>query len=144
MSAPRRTRRRATLGALPLTSMIDVVFLLLIFFLVTANFAQKEEKLPSTLQTEGGGVQTSELQPQIIEIRMDGGEPVFVMGEVVTRDRQSLESLLGQLPRDPGVAIRSQPDVPIAAVAAALQAARNTGFEKRTYVPGDAPADAAP
>ena len=117
--------------------MIDVVFLLLIFFLVTANFAKEEHKLPATLQTEGGGVRSSELQPQIIQIRMQGMSPIFVIGEVIVPDKQSLESLLKNLPKDPGVAIKSDPDVPISAIAAALQAARNAGFQKRTYVPSD-------
>lgn len=130
-------RQSARLGALPLTSMIDVVFLLLIFFLVTANFAQDEHKLPATVQTEGGGVQSSDLQPQIVQIRMQGGAPIFVIGEVAAGDGASLESVLNNLPKEPGIAIKSEPDVPISAIAAALQAARNAGFDKRSYVPSD-------
>jgi biopolymer transport protein ExbD len=130
-------RRSARLGALPLTSMIDVVFLLLIFFLVTANFAQDEHKLPATLQTEGGGVRSSDLQPQILQIRMQGIEPIFVMGDVAVTDAQSLENFLNSLPKEPGVAIKSDPDVPISAIATALQSARNAGFQKRSYVPSD-------
>lgn len=136
-SKGRSGRKNARLGALPLTSMIDVVFLLLIFFLVTANFAQKEEKLPSALQTEGGGVRSSDLQPQIVQISMQGEAVVFTMGTVVTTNRASLEALLKELPKAPGVAIKAAPDVPISAVATALQAARNAGFNKRSYVPGD-------
>jgi hypothetical protein len=33
------------------------------------------------------------------------------------------------------VAVRADPAAPIAAVAAALQAAKDAGFEKRSYVP---------
>ncbi len=134
-----KTRRRpARLGALPLTSMIDVVFLLLIFFLVTANFARQEHKLPASLQTDGGGVRSSDLQPQIIRISVQDGSPVFTMGEVAVPNRDSLGALLRELPKEPGVAIRSDPDVPISAIATALQAARDAGFTKRSYVPGDA------
>lgn len=130
-------RRRSQLGALPLTSMIDVVFLLLVFFLVTADFAKKENKLPSALQTEGGGVSSSDLQPQIIQISLQEQQVVYTIGQVRCADRASLESVLNQLPRDPGVAIKSAPDVPIQAVATALQAARNAGFARRSYVPGE-------
>ena len=138
MSTRSTSRRRAArLGALPLTSMIDVVFLLLIFFLVTADFAQQEHKLPSALQTEGGGVRSSDLQPQIIRISLDDGEPVFTIGQVRSSDRVSLEAVLKQLPRDAGVAIKADPDVPIQSIATALQAARNAGFSRRSYVPGD-------
>lgn len=138
MSTRSTSRRRAAgLGALPLTSMIDVVFLLLIFFLVTADFAQQEHKLPSALQTEGGGVRSSDLQPQIIRISLDDGEPVYTIGQVRSSDRVSLEAVLKQLPRDAGVAIKADPDVPIQSIATALQAARNAGFSRRSYVPGD-------
>ena len=138
MSLRRRSSSRgARLGALPLTSMIDVVFLLLIFFLVTADFAKQEHKLPSALQTEGGGVRSSELQPQIIQISLFENKPVFTIGQVRCGDRASLEGVLMQLPRDAGVAIKAQPDVPIQSIATALQAARNAGFTRRSYVPGD-------
>ncbi len=140
MSATRRgasRRRSATLGALPLTSMIDVVFLLLIFFLVTANFAQEEHKLPATLQTEGGGVRSSDLQPQILQIQMQDNKPIWVIGELVVHDSKAIEQVLSSLPKEPGIAIKSAPDAPISAIAAALQAARNAGFQKRSYVPSD-------
>lgn len=132
-----RRRRRGQLGALPLTSMIDVVFLLLVFFLVTANFAQKESKLPAALQTEGGGVRSSDLQPQIIQISVMNGQSIYTIGQVECSDRASLESVLQQLPRDAGVAIKAEPDVPVQAIATALQAARNSGFSRRSYVPSD-------
>lgn len=132
-----RRRRRGQLGALPLTSMIDVVFLLLVFFLVTANFAQKESKLPAALQTEGGGVRSSDLQPQIIQISVMNGQSIYTIGQVQCSDRASLESVLQQLPRDAGVAIKAEPDVPVQAIATALQAARNSGFSRRSYVPSD-------
>ncbi|MEZ6165307.1 MAG: biopolymer transporter ExbD [Phycisphaerales bacterium] len=132
-----RRRRRGQLGALPLTSMIDVVFLLLVFFLVTANFAQKESKLPAALQTEGGGVRSSDLQPQIIQISVINGQSIYTIGQVQCSDRASLESVLQQLPRDAGVAIKADPDVPVQSIATALQAARNAGFSRRSYVPSD-------
>lgn len=132
-----RRRRRGQLGALPLTSMIDVVFLLLVFFLVTANFAQKESKLPAALQTEGGGVRSSDLQPQIVQISVMNGQPIYTIGQVQCVDRATLESVLQQLPRDAGVAIKAEPDVPVQAIATALQAARNSGFSRRSYVPSD-------
>jgi biopolymer transport protein ExbD len=138
MSHRSKRRRRNALGALPLTSMIDVVFLLLVFFLVTANFAKKENQLPSALQTEGGGVQSSDMQPQIVSISVVDGVSVFTIGQVRCTDRQSLESVLSQLPREVGVAIKAEPDVPIQSIATALQASRNAGFARRSYVPGEA------
>ena len=134
---PKPRRRGGRLGSLPLTSMIDVVFLLLIFFLVTADFAQEEHKLPSALQSEGGGVRSSDLQPQIIQISLLDGQVSYTIGQVRCSDRASLELVLKQLPRDAGVAIKAEPYVPIQSVATALQAARNAGFTRRSYVPGE-------
>lgn len=127
-----RTRR---LGSLPLISLIDVIFLLLIYFIVTSDFSLQERRLPSAVQTEGGGVRSARLQPQIVEITTDGEGVRFTIGQVVARDQGSLTDILRRLPREPGVAVRSSPEAPVSAVAAALQAARDAGFEKRSYVP---------
>ncbi|MBO6513347.1 MAG: biopolymer transporter ExbD [Phycisphaerales bacterium] len=123
---------------LPLTSMIDVVFLLLVYFLVTSNFAQPERDISSAVQTEGGGVQVSELQPQVIDIRKgSGGGVVFVIGSHSVGSKEALASVLSSLPKEPGVAIRAARDVPISAVAAAMQASQDAGFVRRSYVPGE-------
>jgi biopolymer transport protein ExbD len=127
--------RPRRLGALPLISLIDVVFLLLIYFLVTSDFSQQERRLPSAVQTEGGGVRSVELQPQIVDIATDAQGVRFTIGQVMVRDKAGLTRVLERLPREPGVAVRSAPDAPISAIAAALQAARDAGFEKRSYVP---------
>jgi biopolymer transport protein ExbD len=111
------------------------VFLLLIYFLVTADFSQEERRLPSAVQTEGGGVRAVELQPQIIDVSSDAEGLRFVVGQVMMRDQESLRLFLERLPREPGVAIRAEPDAPISGIAAALQAAKDAGFEKRSYVP---------
>ncbi len=117
--------------------MIDIVFLLLIFFLVTSNFAQPEKELPSALQTDGGGVRASDLQPQIVEIRMLDDAPVYVLGEVAVRTGEDLRRLLEQLPKEAGVAVKSEPGAPISAVADAMQASLDAGYTKRSYVPQD-------
>jgi biopolymer transport protein ExbD len=129
---PTRDRK---LGALPLISLIDVVFLLLVYFLVTSDFSQQERRLPSAVQTEGGGVRSVRLQPQIVEIAVDGEGVRFTIGQVMVRDKGSLTGVLERLPREPGVAVRATPDAPVSAIASALQAARDAGFEKRSYVP---------
>lgn len=134
----KRFKRSSHLGVLPLTSMIDVVFLLLVYFLVTSNFAQPERDISSAVQTEGGGVQVSELQPQVIDIRKgSGGGVEFVIGSHSVGSKEALASVLSSLPKEPGVAIRAARDVPISAVAAAMQASQDAGFVRRSYVPGE-------
>ena len=127
--------RRRLIGALPLISLIDVVFLLLIYFLITSDFSQQERRLPAAVQTEGGGARSVELQPQIVQISLVEGRVRYTIGQVAVEDKAALTSVLEQLPKEPGVAVRASPEAPVSAVAAALQAAKDAGFEKRSYVP---------
>lgn len=68
---------------IPLTPLIDVVFLLLIFFLVATNFTRKEldqqVKLP---RAEGGARETAPGKQLVINLRA-GGEAV-VSGRLVS------------------------------------------------------------
>ena len=139
MGTGKRTRRRSShLGVLPLTSLIDVVFLLLVYFLVTSSFTEPERDLSSAVQMDGGGVRASEMQPQIVEIgRGRGGRVEFRIGGHMTTSQSGLLDVLESLPKDPGIAIRAGQDVPISAVAAAMQASQDAGFIKRSYVPTD-------
>ncbi|KAA0216916.1 MAG: biopolymer transporter ExbD [Leptolyngbya sp. PLA3] len=131
----RRSNEPGRVISLPMTSMIDVVFLLLIFFLVTANFSEREDRLEATIQSERSGSGPSDLQPQIVSVQMSGGHVVFRVGERAVQTGAALRVLLEQLPKEAGVAIKVDDRVPIQAAATALQAAHDAGFIKRTYVP---------
>lgn len=135
MRLVRPTADRGRIGALPMTSMIDVVFLLLIFFLVTANFAEREDRLTSTIQSERTGAAVQDLQPQIVTVELSGSRVVFRVGERAVQTGRALQALLAQLPKEAGVAVKVDDRVPIQAAATALQAAHDAGFTKRTYVP---------
>ena len=133
---PKSERRKGGhLGALTMTSMIDVVFLLLIFFLVSSSFAPDEGRIDSALQTEGSGSATSDLQPQVVNVERSGAVVMYRVGQRTTTSSLELTSILRQLPRDAGVAVRVSGDVPVGAAARAMQAAHDAGFEKRSYVP---------
>ena len=122
---------------LPMTSMIDVVFLLLIFFMITATFV-RERELRSTLEAdrEGAG-QASDLTPQVVEVELRGGEASYRIGARVMRTQAELTEILGALPKEGGVFVRVHGSAPWGAAAAALQAAQDAGFMKRTYVPAE-------
>jgi biopolymer transport protein ExbD len=133
MAPPRQADQGV--GVVPMTSMIDVVFLLLIFFLVTANFSQSEDRLNATIQSERSGASVSDLQPQIVSVELVGRRVGFRIGERVVFTGGALEAILTQLPKEAGVAVKVSDLVPIQAAATALQAAHDAGFTKRTYVP---------
>ena len=64
-----RQRRRQSLE-LSMTSMIDVVFLLLIFFLVTTTFIRPEREIRSMIQVKQkqASQSSSNLEPAIVEV----------------------------------------------------------------------------
>lgn len=123
-------------GHLPLTSMIDVVFLLLIFFLVTASSTPNESDLASALQSEqAGGGRAADLQPQIVSVLLQDGSPIYRLGARIMTTKQELTTVLRQLPKEGGVFVKVSGAAPIRSMTAALQACKDAGFTKVTYVP---------
>ncbi len=123
---------------LPMTSLIDVVFLLLIYFMLTLSFSVRESDLGSALQTERRGGTSTDLQPQIVHVEMLDGRAVFRVAEQVFTTRGELTALLEKLPKERGVFVRVSNLPPVGAAAAALQACKDAGFRKVTYVPSSA------
>lgn len=137
MRLVRRSTPTWASARLPLVSLIDVVFLLLVFFMVTATLAPVESQLTSALHTERrqGGA-SADLQPQIIHVVMLDGAPAFQLGQRLVRSRDELTALLRALPREQGVFVRVAPDAPVAAAAAALQACADARLDRISYVAG--------
>ena len=125
--------------ALNLASMIDVTFLLLLYFLVTTVLARPEDHLSSSLQTrsESAAGPTSDFQPQVVDVLLLDGRPAFRLGVQVLRDKASLTSVLRPLPKSAGLFVHVFDDATVGAVAAALQAGKDAGFEQVTYVPAE-------
>ncbi|CAK9013744.1 Uncharacterized protein SCF082_LOCUS12066, partial [Durusdinium trenchii] len=128
-------RRLTNMGDLPLTPLIDVVFLLLIYFMVTATITPPESRVASTLQGERGAGQARDLKPQILTVDLTDGVVTFRMGSRVFADRDSLNAALEQLPKEGGLFVRVTDRAPWSAVAGVMQDALDAGFVKRTYVP---------
>lgn len=128
---------RDGIGDLPLTPMIDVVFLLLIYFMVTATITPPESRVASTLQGERGAGQQRDLKPQIVTVDLSEGAVTYRLGSRVFPDRNSLAAALEQLPKEGGLFVRVTDRAPWSAVAGVMQDALDAGFVKRTYVPAD-------
>jgi biopolymer transport protein ExbD len=135
----RLTRGHHDIGGnagLPMTSMIDVVFLLLIFFLFTVSVNAPEAELASTLQPpssqQGAG---GDFQPQIIFVERAGDAVIYRLGAHRLSSRADLRGLLMELPKASGVVVRVANDVPVDAAAVALQTCKDAGFVKVSYVP---------
>lgn len=121
------------------TSMIDVMFNLMIFFLVTSSLTAPESALNPTLQVKGGSASGADFSPQVLQVRTAESSVQWVLGARVIEGREELKRILSELPKDPGVIVEVADSAPVSAAAAALQACRDAGFEKVTYMPGGRP-----
>lgn len=135
----RKHRRGGQTITLNLASMIDVVFLLLLYFLVTTTLAVPEDRLSTALQSSQPSTQSNDFRPQIVEVELVNGAPAYRLGAKVMTDRKELMSTLAPLPKDAGLFIKVHDGVPVGFAVAAVQAGKDIGFEKVTYVPAGAP-----
>ena len=134
-------RRRESPDAPSLSSLIDVVFLLLAYFVLTAAFEIPERSLTPAISVDGQGAdQSSDIEPQVIQVRAQQGQVVYQLGAQTHASVKELRTALRQLPQAPGLVIKAEPGTPFGAGAAAVQAGRDIGFEDITWsADGDAP-----
>lgn len=121
-----------------MTSMIDVVFLLLIFFMVTSSFQKTERELDPAVKVERkAGRQAQDLAPAIVEIvRGDGGDFVFKLGGREMTSPAELTEVLAQFDNKSGGAfVRASDAAPYTMAAAAIQACKDARFLSVSYVP---------
>ena len=123
--------------ALSLSSMIDVVFLLLAYFLITTVVTQREDRLTPNLQLErdASGGETQDFEPQVVEVLVIDSSVVFRIGGRDFTERAALIAALAELPKDPGLFIRVTDGPSVGDAAMAIQCGRDAGFEEVTYVP---------
>lgn len=121
-----------------MTSMIDVVFLLLIFFMTTASFTETERNLDSAIQVQrqAADAAQSDFEPAIIEIVQAGGQWVYRVGQRDVRTQRELSRILRQFEnKEDGAFVRVSDGAPFAMAAAAIQACKSARFSMVSYVP---------
>lgn len=137
MNFKRRKDAGTDIIRLPLAALIDVVFFLLLYFIMAGTLSAAEGELPMTLSTgkraAGSG---SDYSTQVLFVQTEGGTPRYRLGARVILTQEELTEVLAKLPKEPGIVVRAQDEVPVRWTAAALQAARSAGFERVSYVAG--------
>jgi len=136
LRAPRR-HQGLPLAAQEVTSMIDVTFLLLVYFMVTSVIAVREDRLRAALEAAGTpeAGDRRDFQEQVVEATVEDERPVYRLGGLVLADRGALAERLGQLPTSLGLVVRVDDRVTTGFAVAALQVARDAGFEEIRYEP---------
>lgn len=135
MEFPRRPRRRSNIE---LTPLIDVVFQLLVFFLLTSSFLQPSLRLDLP---RGGTVDEADPTPILLEIDRDGR--LSLDGAIIERSalREELERALA----DGRTAVRlsGDSDMTYGLFVEALDAARAAGAAHFDLVHSGTPAPSA-
>ena len=133
----RKTRRGREGAALAMASLIDVVFLLLAFFLVTSMVTAREDRLSPNLQvdSEASSGEQQDFVPQVLEVMQGEDGALFRLGQREFTERAALVAALEELPKDPGLFVRVFPGPLVADAAFAIQCGRDAGFTEVTYVP---------
>ena len=123
---------------LSMTSMIDVVFLLLIFFIVTTTFVRPEREIVSAVKVneKRSTANDSNLEPAIIDVVRQNSQIVFRIGAVRTNNLGEVKKLMaGFENKSEGAFVRVADDVPYEAAAQAIGACHASGFDSVSYLP---------
>jgi biopolymer transport protein ExbD len=118
------------LPALNLTSLIDVLFLLIIFFMVATKFDEMERNIQVAVpQVSQAGEDTSPLRPLIVTVMADGR--IDLDGKTVTEPQLTSQLAAARTPlTEPTVVIHGDAKCPFQHVAAALGACRQAGISE--------------
>jgi biopolymer transport protein ExbD len=126
MQYERRWRRKSSIG-LNLTPLIDIVFLLLVFFLLTAHFV-KEKRLDIELPTAESGDHIEE--DKVVEVEINQQGTILVNGRA-TADESLVETLKGALhaPVEKRVRLRADKTTQLDRVVKVMDASRIAGAQ---------------
>ena len=117
-----------------MTPMIDVVFLLIIFFLVSSHLAKQEAQMDLPLPTADSGVTPDDTARRLtLNVTQDGS--MLLAGRSITRAelRQRLEQARSDHGKDVEIRIRGDRAVPYSAVAPIMLSCARTGIWKVTF-----------
>lgn len=121
-----------------MTSMIDVVFLLLIFFLVTTTFVKPERQLNSNIKVErtDAGLQETDLEPALLDLFVVGDRVIFQLGARQTSKLEELKAAVDDFEnKADGAFVRVGPGVAFDHVARAIGMFKASGYANVSYLP---------
>ena len=129
------TRARTSDAGINMTPMIDVVFQLIIFFLVTSHFAKQEAHLPLPLPAaDSSEAAKSDDQPRLV-INVTGDGSVLFAGRSLTAAEleERLTERIAELGKDIEVRIRADRGVPYRHIEPVLLACARVGIWNVNY-----------
>lgn len=129
------TRARASEAGINMTPMIDVVFQLIIFFLVTSHFARQEAHLPLPLPAADSSTASKAVdQPRLVINVTAEGTLLFAGRSVSAAElEQRLRERIEELGKDVELRIRADRSVPYRFIEPVLLACARTGIWNVNY-----------
>ena len=118
-------------GRLNLTPMIDVVFLLIIFFMVSYNITQQDSAIPVELPEAETGTLPQEQQTKQLTVSIPSPGTLYVGTEIIL-SKERLRHIMLEARRDWGeeteIRIRTNKDVPQGEIKPILRLAAESGI----------------
>ncbi len=132
-----RSERRDEVD-LDITPLIDVVFLLLIFFMVSTTFEHNSE-INITLPSSSKGV--TEKKPNAVNVSLDAQGKIYINGEVISNGqietiKMALSDALVGL-KEPPIIINADSNATHQSVVRIMDAASQLGLVKITFATQD-------
>ena len=127
-----------------MTPMIDVVFLLLVFFVWTASFQIVEHVLPSEMSELTGSDPIEQVEPPppkdfedvVVLIGWSGDAPIWEINKQPfpsLADVQKTLTTIAEIQTEALVILYPEPNVPLGFVIEAYDAAKASGFEQVSF-----------
>jgi len=133
-------RKSSVVGTLSLTPLIDIVFLLLIFFLVTSKFDEQERRLPIELPVAASATPMTQ-RPREITVDVDRQGNFFVNGNPVPAEELEpiLRRAVASNPTNQQVVIRADAEVPFQPVVTVMDGCNRAGIAEYTVTTREGP-----
>ena len=135
---PVQLKRSSAIGSLSVTPLIDVVFLLLIFFLVSSRFSEEERELDLNLPSVSEALPAT-LEPTELVINIDAEGRFFIDGAF--RQAEEVEQILRRSqannPLTQSVVIRGDRQSNWESVATAMNICKKVGIFEYTATMDD-------
>lgn len=132
------SRKSGASVGMQMTSMIDVVFLLLIFFMATSGFTVAERELDPGIKVDkpSSTKASSRIEPAIVDIVRGADGYVYKLGGREFTVASDLAAVLRQLEnKGEGAFVRTEDGAPFDMAATAIQTCKDAGFVRVNYVP---------
>ncbi|TWT98365.1 ExbD/TolR family protein [Stieleria varia] len=133
-------KRSSVAGTLSLTPLIDVVFLLLIFFLVTSEFEEEERRLDIVLPTATSAVPMTG-KPREIVIDVDDKGEVYLGGQPTNLDdlEKLLRAAVAKNPTNQSAVIRADRSTSFQPVVSVMDVCNRSGISDYSVTTQEGP-----